>query len=125
MPKQKYIIPKDFKEICEELDYDPSRELIVRRNELVEEADNYEALAEEEACKDEPDQELIDHYLSLEDDLRNHAERIDHKLMPYLYGRKTSHSLQGEEGTSLLDAFAQVALSNIPKKTNGAGKTKH
>lgn len=112
----KYKLQKDFKDVCEILEYDPATELVLRRNELVEEADRYEALVAE-LDADNPDlQEVINYNLDLADGLRNHAERIDTKMLPFLYARKASHSVDAGDGTSLLEAFAKAATMNLRRK---------
>jgi hypothetical protein len=114
-PHRKYKLQKDFLSVCETLDYDPATELVIRRNDLVDEADRYEALADEEASLTNPDQEKIDFWLEQVDYLRDHVERIDFKLLPFLYGRKSSHTVEAGDGTSLLEAFAKVASNSLRK----------
>ena len=123
---RKFNQHRDFKDVCEEQDYDPSVELILRRNELVEDAETYAELAEEEVAKgDEMDASMLSDYLNEVEKIRLHVERIDFKMMPYLYARKASHTISDQDGNSLLDAFAKVAKNNIPKPEDVSVTTRH
>ena len=117
---------REFKDVCETMDYDPSVELITRRNDLAEIANSYElqAMKESDCPAEDIDHGLVGNLMDEAEIIRQHVERIDLKLMPYIYGRKSSHSLQGEDGSSLLEAFAKVATQNL-SKSNGASKTQH
>ena len=123
---RKHNLQKDFKDICLELDYDPSIELISRRNELSEEANDLIAKAKKESKKKVKNQDtlLIGQLVFQANQIKDHIERLDFKLMPYLYARKSSHTIGDQDGNSILDAFAQAVKKNV--STNDSAKaTQH
>ena len=126
---RKFELQKDFKDVCELLDYDPSAELIERRNQLSTDADEYLSLADKEGKSKKKDKnpDLLQWYLDQVEKLRRHVEQIDLKMMPYLYARKSSHQLSDADGTGLFAAFATAVNENLnePPVQDEAKHTTH
>lgn len=123
---RKYNLQLEFKDICEELQYDPSVELINRRNELAEEATMYEELANlaAEQKEEDPEYSKVGFYSDLAGHLKLHVEQIDLKLMPYAFARKAQHIVTDTSGNSIFEAFAVAVQSNLKSEVS-VPATKH